>query len=137
MKDIVERLRGNFPKKSDCVEAADEIERLRKLLEEGGVNHKQVKKKSIGTITESSPYYPVLSCFYDHKDLTADEVGELTGMNEEGSKYNHRRYVSDLALSDYLVATKKTRLSTLGHPNGVYAITEKGKRVIEELSHGE
>lgn len=136
MKDIVDRLRGNFPKKADCVEAADEIVRLRNLLDEGGVVHKQTKKQAIVTITESSPYYPVLCCFYDHKDLTADEVGELTGMNDEGSKYNHRRYVSALAGSDFLFATKETRLSMVGHPNGVYAITEKGRRVMEELGYG-
>lgn len=136
MKDLVERLRGNFPKKADCVEAADEIVRLRNLLDSGGVAHKQTKKQVIGTIIEGSSYYRVLCCFYDHKDLTADEVGELTGMKEKGSKYEHRRCVSDLALSDFLFSTKKTRLSSVGHPNGVYAITEKGKRIMEELGYG-
>ena len=45
--DIISRLRSDFPKKVDCKEAADEIERLRALLEEVGVSTKKPKVKKI------------------------------------------------------------------------------------------
>lgn len=45
MPTLLERLRSDFPKKADCVEAANEIERLTTLLKEAKVSTKKKTTK--------------------------------------------------------------------------------------------
>lgn len=134
MKDIVDRLRGNFPKKADCIEAADEIVRLRNLLDEGGVKHKKAKEKPPFNIKEGGRAYQLLVAFYEHKDLTSGEAGDYIDVPE--GDYGWWSDVSKLKLNGYITELPFTRKSKKGKNVEVYEITRKGKETVESLNNG-
>jgi hypothetical protein len=134
MKDLVERLRGNFPKKEDCKEAADEIVRLRNLLDEGGVSHKKVKERQPFNVKEGGRAYQLLTAFYESKNLTTDEAGEYIEIPE--GDYGWWSDVSKLKLNGYIAQLPFKRKGKKGRDVEVYEITKKGKDAVEELGYG-
>ena len=135
MKDIVERLRGNFPKKSDCVEAADEIVRLRNLLDQGGVKHKKAKEKPLFNIKEGGRHYQLLVAFYENKNLTSGDAADYIDVPE--GDYGWWSDVSQLKLNGYITELPFKRKSKKGKSVEVYEITRKGKETVESLNNGE
>lgn len=134
MPTLVERLRSDFPKKVDCKEAADEIERLCKLLEEGGVKHKKAKEKPPFNIKEDGRAYKLLVAFYEHKDLTSGEAGDYIDVPE--GDYGWWSDVSQLKLNGYIAELPFKRKSKKGKNVEVYEITRKGKETVESLNDG-
>jgi hypothetical protein len=134
MKDLVERLRGNFPKKEDCKEAADEIVRLRNLLDECGVSHKTVKERQPFNIKEGARAYQLLTAFYENKNLTSDEAGEYVEIPE--GDYGWWSDVSKLKKNGYITKLPFQRKSKKGRNVEVYEISRKGKDAVEELGYG-
>lgn len=128
--DIIERLRSNFPKKPDCVEAADEIERLRSLLEEIGVSTKKPKVKNIN-LHERGPHYDFLSVYNNRQDMTSDEV--TTHLEIPIERYGWWNFNSDLKTNGYIQWTGEKRKSRRGGTVEVYRITEKGINAILEV----
>jgi hypothetical protein len=133
MKDLVERLRGNFPKKEDCKEAADEIVRLRVLLEEAKIpSKKKVEKEA--TLSVGNRLYIALSAYAENTDMTQDEMGEYSGLDQTNKGW--WATISVLKKEGYLVATNKKRLGRAGVLQGVCKITPKGINVLESLGYG-
>lgn len=123
MPTLIERLRSDFPKKADCVEAANEIERLTVLLKEANVSVNKKKDNKV-TIIEGNRYHTALSAYAQHKDLTTDEMGEYTGLDQTTNGW--WVLVSHLKDEGYLTTTNRKRLSRAGGSQNVYKITYKG-----------
>jgi hypothetical protein len=87
------------------------------------------------TITINSRSYLVLSAFYEHEDMTTDEMGEYTKLDQ-----GHNGWwclVGQLNTAGYLERTGQKRLSRAGVKVRVYRITNKGKRLMDELGYGQ
>lgn len=125
--DIVARLRSDFPKKQDCREGADEIERLRNLLTEAQVSFKK-SFKTVPTIIEGTRHYQLLSAFAENTNLTTDEAGVYLDIPE--GEYGWWSKVSDLKRAGYIEETDLKRKSRKGVNVEVCKITPKGKEVL-------
>ena len=134
MPTLIERLRSNFPKKADCVEAANELERLMQLLKDAKVSIKKKDDKQKVTLMEGNKYYTILSAFAEHADMTTDEMGEYTGLDQ--TTHGWWVLVSHLKDEGYLTDLFKKRLSRAGGSQSVYKISFKGKDALEELGYG-
>lgn len=134
MPTLIERLRSDFPKKADCVEAANEIERLTTLLKEAKVSTKKKDDKEKVVLVEGNRYYTILSAYAEHKDMTTDEMGEYTGLDQ--TAHGWWVLVSHLKDEGYLTDTFRKRLSRAGGSQGVYKISFKGKDALESLGYG-
>ena len=128
--DIVVRLRSDFPKKIDCKEAADEIDRLRSLLEEVGVSVNKPKVKKIN-LYERGSHYDFLSVYNSRQDMTSDEVATYLEIPIE--HYGWWNYNSDLKTNGYIQWTGEKRKSRRGGTVEVYRITEKGINALLEV----
>jgi len=135
MPTLVERLRSDFPKKVDCKEAADEIERLCKLLEEAKIPSKKKSDKKEATLSVGNRLYIALSAYAENTDMTQDEMGEYSGLDQTNNGW--WALPSVLKKEGYLIATNKKRLGRAGVLQGVCKITPKGKNALESLGYGE
>lgn len=130
VSDIVARLRSPFPTKPDCVEAADEIERLRALLKEARVPSKKPKVPKVN-LNERGQHYYFLRAFDFHDDATSDEIAEY--LQIPLSEYGWWGKVSDLKKEGYIEWTKEKRTSRRGGTVEVYRITEKGRNALKQV----
>jgi hypothetical protein len=129
MADIVERLRGKFlTRKEDCLEAADEIERLRNLCAEMGISSKKPMRKDIN-MAFNDKYYEFLSVYEHHKDLIGDEAASHLGIPE--GEYGWWSTVSQLKLNGYIEWTGDKRKSRRNGSCEVYKITDKGLTTLK------
>ena len=131
MSDIVERLRSKYVKLEDCREGADEIERLRELLETAGISSKKPRVVNIN-LHNRGLHYDFLTVFSIHKDMTADEAAEYLGIPVGG--YGWWAKVSDLKILKYIEWTKEKRKSRRGGSVEVYRITDKGIDALSEVN---
>lgn len=131
--DVVERLRSKYTQKSDCIEAADEIERLRSLLEEAGVSSKKKKKKKTNiNLHQRGQHYDFLIAFSIHQDMTSDEAAEYLEIPVE--QLGWWNTTSDLKSAGYIEWTGAKRTSRRGGSGEVYKITESGLEAISEVN---
>jgi hypothetical protein len=131
--DIVTRLRSDFPKKVDCKEAADEIERLRTLLTETGISVKQPAKPKNIVFVEGTRHYQLLTAFAENTTLTTDEAGIYLDIPE--GEYGWWAKISDLKTAGYLLDTELKRKSRKGVDVGVWAITTKGLKALQDAGY--
>ena len=126
MPTLIERLRSDFPKKADCIEAADEIERLTTLLKDAKVStmKKEDNKEKVVNVV-GQRYHTIVSAYAEHKDMTTDEMGEYTGLDQ--TAHGWWVLVSHLKDGGYLTETHEKRISRVGGSQNVYKITAKGK----------
>ena len=133
MSDIIARLRSAFPKKADCQEAADEIERLRNILKDLNVSSKKpVNPKDI-VLIEGTRHYQLLSAYAENTNLSADEASVYVDIPE--GEYGWWSKVSDLKKSGYITKTDIKRKSRKGVDVEVCAITPKGLDALKEAGY--
>jgi predicted transcriptional regulator YdeE len=130
MSDIVVRLRSDFPTKKDCVEAANEIDRLRALCAEHRISSKPPKVTKVN-LDERGQHYDFLVAFSIHQNATADEMAEYLEIPVQ--EYGWWTKVSDLKSNQYIEWTGEKRRSRRGGSVEVYRITDKGLDALNRV----